>query len=810
MKVLKKALSISLAVVISVSLLVVGFTTEAAQTSFSSTPISLTNMVKSANKRGSKIIDLCSYKDSVLTVTPGDDATSLNIGNKVSYDAYLTLINGSTVYKEASGCTRAFWIKYRVKKIGDGGYAQLGFGTSTATNGNWSETNVAYVGEKHTKATPDVVNSVAFSKFYGGATYDYRLLVAGAGCEIEILEIKFATIKKTGYYVASYHIGNDFMLPVFLTNEAPTTQKLNGAPKTVSVWYDKNDNVFNSTITADISLYDTMSEALGKREITSGGVYWYSDTKTDSFASGNGTKSNPYIITNDAQLRYAVASGTAGQYYKLGNDIVINDTTTSSLTNSRGLKNWIKDGANFTLESNEASAFSGNFDGAGHTVRGLYIDFNDSAYNGGLVALGLFPNVSGATVKNLKLEDVYIKSNILNATPEQAYGAIVGKNAGNGTVIENVLVKNVSVDAFSNTAPSGTKNVGISAVLGINSADLTVKDLISDGFTVSENYKSGNYKVYAGGIFGFALGNKTLNASNILVYDAAPISCKTDGTDILEMSAVGGNVTNVFAIGNGITLNKSFSTLKLSSKDAFYGDHKVFASGLNGSANWLSDKCCYLPMLSSFASEQTFKHGETLPGTCTHGDYCEICGEVFNNNKNPDNHINVKTRNGVPYTCDMIGFEGEFYCADCGLSFGEGQSLDALGHDWGDWVVTTEPTTSNAGAKMRACKREGCSFVETEEIPPIGVTVPENTPVKREVINDKKTAEKIKSTKAYTDDKDDDDSELSVGKVNTAKKSTVIKEEENSVLRLVLLIAIPVFIIICGIVLLLILSKKRK
>ena len=40
---------------------------------------------------------------------------------------------------------------------------------------------------------------------------------------------------------------------------------------------------------------------------------------------------------------------------------------------------------------------------------------------------------------------------------------------------------------------------------------------------------------------------------------------------------------------------------------------------------------------------------------------------------------------------------------------------EALGHDWGEWTVTAEPTCGNAGSKMRTCAR--CGETETEEIP---------------------------------------------------------------------------------------------
>ena len=47
-------------------------------------------------------------------------------------------------------------------------------------------------------------------------------------------------------------------------------------------------------------------------------------------------------------------------------------------------------------------------------------------------------------------------------------------------------------------------------------------------------------------------------------------------------------------------------------------------------------------------------------------------------------------------------------------------TTEALGHDWGEWTVTTEPTCTVAGVKTRTCSR--CGETETEEIPTLGHT----------------------------------------------------------------------------------------
>ena len=52
-------------------------------------------------------------------------------------------------------------------------------------------------------------------------------------------------------------------------------------------------------------------------------------------------------------------------------------------------------------------------------------------------------------------------------------------------------------------------------------------------------------------------------------------------------------------------------------------------------------------------------------------------------------------------------------CASCGTAYGD---LDANGHDWGAWAVTTPATTSAKGVETRTCQRN-TSHTETRDIP---------------------------------------------------------------------------------------------
>ena len=67
-------------------------------------------------------------------------------------------------------------------------------------------------------------------------------------------------------------------------------------------------------------------------------------------------------------------------------------------------------------------------------------------------------------------------------------------------------------------------------------------------------------------------------------------------------------------------------------------------------------------------------------------------------------------------TCTKDGEKGKV-CSRCGMK--ETEKIPALGHDWGDWTVTTPATCTNEGVETRTCNRDP-SHVETRTIPATG------------------------------------------------------------------------------------------
>lgn len=138
----------------------------------------------------------------------------------------------------------------------------------------------------------------------------------------------------------------------------------------------------------------------------SSGEPWSGESAIKYF-EGDGVLSSPYVITNAEEFAYMLTTDNQNKFYKLGADIVINDTSSANWTDTA--KKW------FT--SNDVPAFKGTLDGAGHTVSGLYYDGSQAGEY-----VGLIPVIgSPGTVKNLKIVNSSLTVN------KGAAGGVVGQ-----------------------------------------------------------------------------------------------------------------------------------------------------------------------------------------------------------------------------------------------------------------------------------------------------------------------------------------------------------------------------------------------
>ena len=119
----------------------------------------------------------------------------------------------------------------------------------------------------------------------------------------------------------------------------------------------------------------------------------------EKFAGGAGTVDDPYKISTGAELAYLAekvngGESYSGNYFKLTSDIRLNADDVP--TGGDSLNSWKPIG-------DKSNHFQGTFDGDGHTISGLYIDFTGTykSKNAGKVYQGLFGYVEGGTVQNL-------------------------------------------------------------------------------------------------------------------------------------------------------------------------------------------------------------------------------------------------------------------------------------------------------------------------------------------------------------------------------------------------------------------------
>ena len=100
----------------------------------------------------------------------------------------------------------------------------------------------------------------------------------------------------------------------------------------------------------------------------------------------------------------------------------------------------------------------------------------------------------------------------------------------------------------------------------------------------------------------------------------------------------------------------------------------------------------------------------------TEGKHCSVCGEVLVPQEIvPLAHCTVEIDHAVPATCTKPGLTEGSHCSVCGDTLSDQLTTEPLGHDWGDWKVTREPTDTKTGLKERTCKR--CGHKEQKELP---------------------------------------------------------------------------------------------
>ena len=98
---------------------------------------------------------------------------------------------------------------------------------------------------------------------------------------------------------------------------------------------------------------------------------------------------------------------------------------------------------------------------------------------------------------------------------------------------------------------------------------------------------------------------------------------------------------------------------------------------------------------------------------------CDVTENSFKNGYAPHIGAAAVRENETAATCTTAGrYDEVIYCTVCKAEISRRKNITkALDHEWGNWVVTKQATSSEDGEEQRVCKRSNCSHVETKIIP---------------------------------------------------------------------------------------------
>ena len=312
---------------------------------------------------------------------------------------------------------------------------------------------------------------------------------------------------------------------------------------------------------ASIQMVHAQEES-GDTTTTEMKVYGEGDLFAKDYAGGSGTKNDPWLISNDlelAKLAHDVTNGTtkamfAGKYFKLNKDINLNKGK------------WMPIGTWKCNKSSNDRYFAGKFDGDGHTISNMKIEWvNEKDFE---ASWGLFGRLYGtsassedtyASVTNLIIENAHIQKK-KDTAPVGKSVIKIGTVAGDMTQfaeISNIIIRNSEITDNRETysAPNSFRVGGVIGYIDNSksnhyrifniSADVDVNMLTNATLTSSSNFQA----TIAGG-FGSvsklakpAIGNIVILPRNILIH--GKLTTSTVAAKCKKGSVISSNTTDM-------------------------------------------------------------------------------------------------------------------------------------------------------------------------------------------------------------------------------------------------------------------------
>lgn len=438
-----------------------------------------------------------------------------------------------------------------------------------------------------------------------------------------------------------------------------------------------------------------MSGTGGKFTMTDGTVdgsvtLHFTVAGSDVYMDGLGTAAYPYQISTADQLKLFrdIVNGSNGQTQNRGAYAVL--TADIDLNNEP----WTPIGPD------RDSAYTGTFDGQGHTVKNLSV-----TVNGQPGRAGLFGCVKDGTIRKLTV------AGSVSCTANQGWcGGIAGY------AMDETIENCASLCTVSCTGKDARVG-GIVGLVDYNSRTLIIRDCYNIGKITG---RSDNGSGDAGGICGFYMGGKISNCYNVGEITGSGYVSK------IAVSAFN-RPTNCYYLSDTDTdLN---GTAKTAAEFANGDVLDELKAGRNDSP-W--DSCQYvaaakitLPVFKGQGDEHTHNGNWTSNGngkhsrrctcnvvetqncsggtaTCTEKAKCAVCGEEYGDVLGHD------------FTTSWTHDDNEHWkqCSRCD------KKDDVSPHTWDSGTVTTAPTCTKAGERTYTCTE--CGATKTEPIDATG------------------------------------------------------------------------------------------
>ena len=229
-------------------------------------------------------------------------------------------------------------------------------------------------------------------------------------------------------------------------------------------------------------------EAGGDTTTTEKKVYGEGDLFATDYAGGSGTKNDPWRISNDlqlAKLAHDVNNGNskamfAGKYFKLTKDIDL----------SQG--KWMPIGTWKCNKKENDRYFAGKFDGDGHTISNMKIEWVNAENNE--ASWGLFGRLYGTS-----------------ASSEDTYASVT-----------NLIIDKAQIQKKKDTAPVGKSVIKIGTVAGDMTQFAEISNIIIRNSQITDNeetYSAPN-SFRVGGVVGYIDNSNNLNLFRIFNISA--------------------------------------------------------------------------------------------------------------------------------------------------------------------------------------------------------------------------------------------------------------------------------------------------